>query len=259
MAISDLSVYRSLFNAARGIHLAYMLQGKSNNVEQNVVRSAATVRQMFDSIAPRYDLLNTVLSGGIHKRWRRDALQFIPEGVERALDVCCGTGDLLPLIATRAKLVMGVDFSSEMLKISRARHPNFFVIEGDALKLPFRDASFDLVTVAFGVRNFEDLESGLHEIRRVLTVQGRLIVLEFGQPSSAIFGKLYNCYSNYILPHIGAFLSGNREAYRYLPKTAKNFPCGKEFTEILERAGFVAQHFKAHTFGIAYSYLAMRS
>lgn len=216
---------------------------------------------MFGEIAPRYDLANTALSFGIHRLWRRALLKMLPGPLPapgRALDLCTGTGDLLPALHGKAAQVIGADFCMPMLKEGARRHGlNFPLVQADALKLPFADYAFSLITVAFGVRNFENLVDGLREMRRLLTPGGYLLVLEFGQPQGA-FGAIFRFYSRFIMPMIGGLLTGNREAYRYLPETAAKFPCGERFERILADAGYKVIGARALTGGIAYCYCARR-
>lgn len=224
-------------------------------------RDSAKVAEMFNRISRRYDLANSVLSFGIHHLWRRSLVRMVPKSQSlQVLDLCTGTGDLLPILKARFGTVTGADFSIGMLKAGEQRrigNTKFDVVQATALKLPFRPESFDIVSVAFGVRNFEDLRSGLREIARVLKPGGNLLVLEFGQPKG-IFGKLFKLYSTYIIPIIGGFLTGDRQAYEYLPKTSATFPCAKDFEIILKECGFVPQLSKPLTGGIAYAYCAQK-
>ncbi|MCO6430447.1 MAG: bifunctional demethylmenaquinone methyltransferase/2-methoxy-6-polyprenyl-1,4-benzoquinol methylase UbiE [Deltaproteobacteria bacterium] len=223
--------------------------------------SADSVREMFSSIAGRYDLANSVLSMGIHHSWRRKLISVVPADPSlSALDLCTGTGDLLPLLMERFGKVTGADFCLPMLEIARQKPSckGASIVQADALNLPFADGSFDIVTVAFGVRNFADLDRGLAEIWRVLKPGGSMLILEFGQPKNRLFGWLYNCYCRYLMPLIGGALTGNRAAYQYLPETAKNFPCRQEFIAILERHGFQQCSFQSLTGGIAYCYQARK-
>ncbi|MBX7139247.1 MAG: ubiquinone/menaquinone biosynthesis methyltransferase [Oligoflexia bacterium] len=227
----------------------------------NYARTSSTVREMFGSIADRYDLANTVLSGGIHHLWRRKLLRAARrEQVTSALDLCTGTADLAALLEPWCTKVIGADFCLPMLRRGKhkLRHATSALLQGDALKLPFRDCCFDLVTVAFGVRNFEDTEAGLTEIARVLRPGGRLLVLEFGQPALPLWSKIYNLYAQKVLPLIGGAVSGNRAAYSYLQRTSAEFPCRSQFVELLRRSGFGEAHFTALTGGIAYLYEARR-
>ena len=218
------------------------------------------VRAMFGSIAHRYDLTNSVLSMGTHHLWRKTLVRMAPELKDGlALDVCTGTGDLIPLLEKRFGRCMGADFCFPMMQAGQGKfstRPKF--LQSDALCLPFPDRSFDVVSVAFGVRNLEDLHRGLGELRRVLKPGGHLLVLEFGQPKGIIFGPVFRFYSRFVMPLIGGLLTGNRRAYTYLPQTSKEFPCAKEFEAILVACGFEHVRFKTLTFGIAYAYQAMR-
>ena len=218
------------------------------------------VRTMFASIASRYDLMNSILSLGIHKIWKRSfvarAKNLQPKSV---LDLCTGTGDLLPGLAVCSEKVVGADFCAEMLELSEPKVSHFSNVElkiADAMNLIFASKSFDLVTVAFGVRNFQDLERGLLEIRRVLKDGGSLLVLEFGQPKNIVFKKIYDLYSTLVLPLLGRLIAGNKEAYSYLKTSASAFPCREDFLDILLKCGFHKGEYRALTGGIAYIYSA---
>jgi demethylmenaquinone methyltransferase/2-methoxy-6-polyprenyl-1,4-benzoquinol methylase len=216
---------------------------------------------MFSSIANRYDLGNTVLSMGIHHLWRKTLLDLVAlEKGEYALDLCTGTGDLLPGLEKQFPKVTGADFCQPMLELAKVKNPSEkrHLVQADALNLPFADNTFDLVTVSFGVRNFADLQKGLSEIYRVLKPKGRIIVLEFGQPQVPIFSILYKWYSKNIMPLIGGAVTGNKSAYTYLPETAKNFPCSIDFENELQRAKFFPEVTKPLTFGIAFLYQARK-
>ncbi len=222
--------------------------------------SAKAVRDMFTSIAGRYDLINSVLSFGIHKVWKNRLLKCASRYQSKiSVDLCTGTGDLLPGLATRSDRVIGLDFCVEMLSCAKPKIHNLKnveLIEGDALQLPFSDQSVDLVTVAFGVRNFENLERGLREIQRILAPGGHVLILEFGQPRNFIFKQIYNYYSAIFLPIIGWLLVGNASAYRYLRETAGSFPCREAFIQQLQAAGLNNAEYKPQTGGIAYIYSA---
>lgn len=216
---------------------------------------------MFGSIAGRYDITNSVLSFGIHHLWKKDFIRSIrlPHGI-KALDLACGTGDLVPLIAAQfGDAVTGGDFCEPMLEVARQRFgPKYSFMLSDAMQLPFADASFDLVTISFGVRNFENLRRGLREIYRVLKPGGVIAVLEFGQPDNALFAWIYRWYSRNLMPWIGGLLTGNRDAYEYLPQTAAQFPCGEKFLQELSVCGFKDSVLRRYTLGIAYGYQGKR-
>lgn len=218
------------------------------------------VKNMFASIAARYDVANSVLSLGMHHLWKRSFIKNIPyENPSRVMDLATGTGDLVPILAKRFKSeteeleVIGVDFCEPMLERAKERFTNYEFVVGDAMNLGFVDNQFDVVTVSFGVRNFENLEHGLTEIFRVLKPKGVIAILEFGQPRG-LFGILYRFYSKFIMPIIGGLLTGNKIAYTYLPQTAAEFPCGDQFVTLMNSIGFQNVICRPYTFGIAYSY-----
>lgn len=224
------------------------------------------VTAMFDDIAPRYDLLNRVLSFGIDQQWRNRAIKLLEQDKpRRILDVATGTGDLaIKALSIEPEKVVGVDISEEMLEHGRAKiheqglEGRITLQKGDAEKLPFSDSQFEAVVVAFGVRNFENLESGLREILRVLTPGGRLVVLEFSHPGAFPIKHLYQFYSHVILPVVGRVVSKNDAAYRYLPASVDAFPSGVQFLSRLRDAGFVGTESIPLTFGIASLYSAFR-
>jgi len=214
---------------------------------------SAEVQSMFGSIARRYDITNSVLSMGVHRLWKKMVSARVPRD-GKVLDLCTGTGDLLPLLAERCKEVVGGDFCEPMLDIARERYPKIKLVQCDALNLPFENDSFDAVTVAFGVRNLESLDKGLREMNRVLKPGGTLVVLEFGQPTFPVWRQIYQLYSRFIMPTIGGLLTGNRAAYEYLPQTAAKFPCAGDFAHRMEEAGFSRTRYLSLTGGIAYIY-----
>jgi len=216
------------------------------------------VQGMFASIASRYDVTNSVLSGGIHHLWKRHTTNAIPESALKVLDLCTGTGDLVPLLQRPGREIIAADFCEPMMDVGRRRFPGVKFVFADAMKLPFEAAAFDAATVAFGVRNFEALDTGLAELARVLKPGATLSVLEFGQPPNKIFAGLYAWYSKHILPVLGKMLTGNGDAYKYLPATAARFPCGAAFAERLLKAGLQPSSTKALTFGVAYLYVAVK-
>lgn len=222
--------------------------------------NSPAVHKMFSSIAARYDIVNSVLSFGIHHYWKRVLVNSVPADTNsNVLDLCTGTGDLLPLLERRFGRITGADFCEPMLEKSREKYGSRFeLVRADAMSLSFANESYDIVSIAFGVRNFEDLQKGLAEIYRVLKKGGSLLILEFGQPRNPIFGAFYKFYSRFIMPLIGGLISGNRQAYEYLPETAGRFPCGGEFVKILEQADFRQCSFRPLTGGIAYCYTAKK-
>jgi demethylmenaquinone methyltransferase/2-methoxy-6-polyprenyl-1,4-benzoquinol methylase len=215
--------------------------------ELNEAAAAERVREIFDSIAPSYDLLNHLLSMGLDRRWwsrSAHAFQGILENPEaRVLDLCCGTGDmtaaLLALRPQPAEPVTGLDFSAEMLSRARKKFhaANVLWVEGDAMHLPYADASFDLVTSAFGFRNLTNYAGGLAEIYRVLKPEGRIGILECNQPGG-ISGAVYTLYFRYGLPLIGGIISGDWKAYRYLPESVARFPRPPQMLAKMVEAGF---------------------
>lgn len=220
------------------------------------------VEAMFDTIAPRYDLLNRVLSMGIDQRWRTLAVEMLGEvRPRRILDVATGTADLaIKALRLNPEKIIGVDISEEMLRVGRKKveargeQSRIELLRGDSERLPFSDSQFDGALVAFGVRNFEDLDQGLAEMRRVLRPGGRLVVLEFSRPRSFPVKQAYGLYSRHILPRIGGAISGDKGAYEYLPESVAAFPDGGAFLERMSRARFANLKWKPLTFGIASLY-----
>ncbi len=211
--------------------------------EYRSLRPAERVRAMFDGIAPRYDLLNHLLSLGTDFGWRRRAVAALaPAPGEEVLDLCCGTGDLALALAASGARVTGADFSLPMLargarKAGRGRR-RLSLCAADALRLPFRDAAFDAASVAFGVRNLADPLAGLREIRRVLCPGGRLAVLEFARPRAPLLRRLYRLYLRGALPAAGLLIAGDADAYRYLGDSIGAFLDQEAFVDLLGRAGF---------------------
>jgi demethylmenaquinone methyltransferase/2-methoxy-6-polyprenyl-1,4-benzoquinol methylase len=205
-----------------------------------------TVRVMFDDISPKYDFLNHFLSLGIDYSWRRKLVSMLRARKPLAvLDVATGTGDLaIAIAAVHPQKIVGVDISEKMLDFGRQKIIDKGLNQlialqcADAEKIPFADASFDAITVAFGVRNYENLELGLSEMRRVLRPGGVMLILEFSHPGNFPMKQLYGIYSRYIIPLMGRLISGNSRAYSYLPESVAAFPSGKNFLEILEKLEF---------------------
>jgi len=220
-------------------------------------QAARWVRNMFGRVARRYDLLNHLLSFQLDRYWRArtarrlDVILSRPEA--RVLDLCCGTGDMMfALAGRRGGLVYGADFCHPMLVEARRKAASrpAVVFEADALRLPLADASLDLITVAFGLRNFANYRQGLEELRRVLRPGGALAVLEFSRPPNALFARLYDFYSRRILPRIGALISGVAEAYKYLPESVGKFPGAEDLAKEMRAAGYAAVEFERLSLGI---------
>lgn len=223
------------------------------------------VEAMFDDIAPRYDVLNRVLSFGIDVRWRRQAVALLEDALSgrpgRLLDVATGTADLaIEALSLVPDEVVGVDISDGMLEGGRVKvadkgiENRVTLVQADAADLPFEDDAFDGAFVAFGVRNFEDLQAGLGGIRRVLRPGAPLVVLETSQPTAFPFKQGYQVYARHLMPRIGRALSGNAEAYEYLPESAREFPYGEAFLSELRAAGFTQCVAQPVTFGVASLY-----
>ncbi len=220
------------------------------------------VEHMFDSIAPKYDLLNHVLSGGVDKTWRKKLIKLLAEEKPKTiLDIATGTADLAIAASTlNPKKIVGVDISQGMLDVGKIKIKEkkleglIELKQADSEKLPFSDNCFDAITVAFGVRNFEHLDLGLKEMYRVLKPGGICLILEFSQPQVTPIKQFYQFYSKYILPAAGQLLSKQRSAYDYLPESVKAFPYGDAFIEIFKKSGFVGTKAYPLTFGIASIY-----
>lgn len=220
---------------------------------------------MFNNIAFRYDFLNSLLSLGIHKGWRKKAVKiFAGKKPKLVLDVATGTADLaIEDLKAGAEKVIGVDISAGMLevgkqKIKKAGLENKIDLQlVDAEGLPFSDNQFDVITVAFGVRNFENLEKGLREMQRVLKPGGDLVVIEFSKPKG-LFSYIYKFYFSYITPAIGRLFSKDHRAYSYLPESVEAFPYGQAFCDILARCGYKQPEAIKLTFGVASIYKATK-
>lgn len=217
---------------------------------------------MFDSIAYRYDLLNHLLSGGVDFYWRHAAIETLASRKpKRILDVATGTADFaITALRLNPEEVVGVDISEAMLEFGRRKlaakmlSHKIRLEQGEAENLEFPDDHFDAAIVAFGARNFENLEGGLSEMRRVLKPRGTLVVLEFSRPRVFPFKQLYFFYFLNILPFVGRIVSKDKEAYRYLPDTVMQFPDGEEFLDLLRKIGFSSVKRRPLTFGIATIY-----
>ncbi|MEM7380358.1 MAG: bifunctional demethylmenaquinone methyltransferase/2-methoxy-6-polyprenyl-1,4-benzoquinol methylase UbiE [Bacteroidota bacterium] len=224
------------------------------------------VTQMFDTISGSYDGLNRVISFGIDVKWRKRVVALVKkEKPKSVLDIATGTGDLaIQLVQTGADKIVGLDISPGMLEVGKNKvsdkglNDKVEMLVGDSEALAFEDASFDAATVAFGVRNFENLEKGLSEIHRVLRPGGTLVVLETSVPTKTPFKQGYRFYTRYVLPQIGKIFSKDRSAYAYLSESASVFPYGEEFNNILGKIGFIAMENRPQTFGVATIYIARK-
>ena len=236
------------------------------NPEFNAPGKDRAVRAMFSEIAPNYDKLNHLLSLNIDKRWRRFTVGQLMDVLERpgalALDLCCGTADLTLEIAPHAR-VIGCDFCHPMLvighrKVVEQAGRRATLAEGDALRLPFAERSFDAVTIAFGLRNLARVDLGLAEIYRVLKPGGRAAILEFSRPILPLFRQLFEFYFHRILPRVGALISGSSTAYTYLPQSVSNFPDQRKLAEMMRETGFTNVRYHNLSAGIAALHLGDR-
>ena len=224
------------------------------------------IRQMFDGIAPSYDRLNHMMSLGVDRLWRRKAVKELVDGsCQRILDVACGTGDSTIELAKRAgsgSTVIGVDISAAMMeplirKAAKAGvHDRIHLKVADGSALPYQDGVFNAVTCSFGIRNFEDKSKGLREFLRVLRPGGKLVILELSVPKNRKLKRLYNLYFMHIMPWIGGLVSGNKEAYRYLPASVQAFPAPEDFCFMINAAGFRNARFRTLSMGLCRMYIA---
>lgn len=231
-------------------------------------RREERIRRMFDGIAPKYDLLNHLLSLNIDKRWRRKVVRSVPLTSGPLLDLCTGTGDLAFDYdnAHQGKLpIVAADFSSEMLlrgiekSKRRGSHPRISFCQADAQSLPFPDDTFEVATVSFGLRNVTDPDRGLAEMRRVVRPGGRVAVLEFSKPRHWLLGRAYQTYFRRVLPVVGQMFSrSNEQAYSYLPASVMEFPDGEALAERMRAIGLRDVHFQPLTFGIATLYVGTK-
>jgi demethylmenaquinone methyltransferase/2-methoxy-6-polyprenyl-1,4-benzoquinol methylase len=206
------------------------------------------VRTMFDRISPVYDAMNRTMTLGLDRRWRRSAAEAVVRYGDRVLDACCGTGDLAIAAREAGGSVTGLDFSPRMLERARAKSREIEWVQGDLLALPFDDAAFDAATVGFGVRNLDDLERGLAELRRVLRPGGRLAILEITQPRG-VLAPFYRLWFDRLVPLLGRVLPGG-SAYTYLPASVRRFPGPEDLGALLREAGFEDVRWRRYAGGI---------
>lgn len=225
------------------------------------------VREMFDNIAPAYDFMNRAMTLGIDRSWRRKAVELLPKGGDtQILDIATGTGDLALLIQriTGSTHIVGIDLSDGMLQVGRRKVADAGLdnciefMQADSLDMPFSDNSFDAITVAYGVRNFADLEAGYREMLRVLRPGGKVVVLELSTPKGQLTRPLYNIYTRYIIPTLGRLISRDARAYTYLPESIAAVPQADAMTSLMEKAGFVDAHCRQLTFGACSIYSATK-
>ncbi len=220
---------------------------------------------MFDRIAPRYDLLNRLLSFGIDRRWRRRLVACLADRrIHKLCDLATGTGDQLVDLCRKLPAVhqaIGIDLAAEMMAFAEPKVAPFpaRLVRGDGTRLPLRSESLDAITISFGIRNLPDTQAGLREMARVLKPDGTAAILEFGMPENAIVRTAYKLYFRRILPFIGGIVSGDKQAYRYLNTTVESFPYGSDFEDLMRSSGFNTVESERLTFGIAYLYLGRTS
>lgn len=226
------------------------------------------VEEMFDNIAPTYDKLNHIMSLNIDRIWRRRVMRIVRRSkAHKIMDIATGTGDLAIAMAKRVDRtqILGIDLSEEMLAVARQKilkqglEERIMIEKGDAENLTMvSDCSIDAATVAFGVRNFENMERGLSEIYRTLKPEGKLVVLEFSMPHNRFIRWIYSQYAHRLLPCIGAAISKDKQAYTYLPESVEEFPSPERFCDILQGVGFRSVKRRSQSFGIAYIYEATK-
>lgn len=240
---------------------------KVNPVKDDTRRKREQVRDMFDNIAPSYDRMNRLMSFGIDKWWRRKLVKVLAKvRPKRILDIATGTGDLAIELAHRLSpdSIIGLDLSQEMIEVGKRKVMEAFLADvitfetGDSLNLPYANDSFDAVTVAYGVRNFEDLLRGYREMYRVLRPGGTLCVLELSTPSNPVVIPAYNFYTGKFIPLMGKLIAGDRGAYDYLPRSIAAVPKGKQMLSIIEAAGFPTSACYPMTFGTCTLYVAIK-
>ncbi|MEO6719456.1 MAG: bifunctional demethylmenaquinone methyltransferase/2-methoxy-6-polyprenyl-1,4-benzoquinol methylase UbiE [Ferruginibacter sp.] len=236
-------------------------------LEDSTLSKKEQVADMFDNIAHRYDFLNRFLSAGIDIQWRKKAIRQLKDiDPKEILDVATGTADVAIMTAQilQPKKIIGIDISDGMLALGRKKIEKqglnhlIELLNGDSETIKFNDNTFDAVTVAFGVRNFQHLEKGLSEIKRVLKPGGKLVVLEFSKPKAPVIKQIYNVYMNVVAPGFGRLFSKNRNAYKYLDESIKKFPEGQNFTNILDNLGYKNTFRKPLSFGICSIYCGVK-
>jgi len=208
---------------------------------------AARVNELFTRIAGRYDLINDLQSFGLHRYWKKQVVKEAnPRGGEKALDVCCGTGDIALSLAQRGAEVVGLDFSERMLEIARERQSKggadfaqVQFVSGDAQNIPFSDGTFDMVTIGYGLRNLTNWETGLREMQRVAKAGGRLVILEFGKPDNRVWRGIYEAYLKLFSPALGLVFCGDPAAYSYILESLKHYPAQRAVGEKMRELGLV--------------------
>jgi demethylmenaquinone methyltransferase/2-methoxy-6-polyprenyl-1,4-benzoquinol methylase len=217
---------------------------------------APKVREMFARLAWRYDLVNDVMSFGLHRLWKRQTVALALKGRTRprVLDLCCGSGDLAFLAEDRgAGAVVGADFTLPMLAVARRRRDadsrRATFLAADALRLPFADGAFDVITIGYGLRNIADIPAALAEMRRVLAPGGRAVVLDFGKPDSALAGALYGAFLHTMMPAVGWLFHGDPETYLYIPESLKRFPAQRGVEKLMREAGFAEVGYEERLLG----------
>jgi demethylmenaquinone methyltransferase/2-methoxy-6-polyprenyl-1,4-benzoquinol methylase len=219
---------------------------------------APKVREMFSRLAWRYDLVNDVMSFGLHRLWKKQtvalALSRLPSRRPRVLDLCCGSGDLCFLAEDRgASQVVGADFTLPMLAVARRRkareerHSDF--VQADAMNLPFANATFDAITISYGLRNVADLDAALREMRRVLAPGGRAVVLDFGKPDNAVAGAIYRSFLRTVMPTVGWLFHGDPQTYLYIPESLERFPAQRGVERMMKTAGFANVRYEDRLLG----------
>ena len=232
--------------------------------ERQLNKSRETISSMFDSIAPVYDRLNHLLSFGIDRSWRRRLVRAVSSfcalrgGEVKVLDMACGTGDVSIALKRKGLDVVGADISENMLALARKKAPGIDFRYGDASELPFADRSFDAVTIAFGIRNFDKRAQCIRELHRVLKEGGMLAIAEFSIPRNRLWRGIYTLYFKNILPAIGRLVSKQAYAYSYLPESSFDFPAPEKFRAELSEGGFRAVTARSMTGGVSYLYIGRK-